>query len=108
MNSADLDRVLPTFVLYAVNVYEPASKEAILEILGDTKTFSSVDPDRLLKGVERALTALTEEAFLRTANDGRFYVTFQGIKTLSLKKLGFPRDTNRLYYLKLEQQRRGK
>jgi hypothetical protein len=96
------------FALYLFNVFEPCSRESVALILRRSDRFSSLSDHRFGARFGGALEALTSKGFIRETTDGNYIVSFGAKELLNLKRLAYPRDRNRLYYLKERLKRRDK
>jgi hypothetical protein len=99
---------LPLYALYSVNLYQPCAEGEILDTVAAGKTFSRVPRDRLSEALRGVISTLIEEGYVRLTSANHYFVTPRGIKLLSERKLAYPRDQHRLYYLKEVVKRRGK
>jgi predicted transcriptional regulator len=107
MAKALASELLNVFVLYLVNVSQPLGDTDVAHSLQGTQRFSIGHGNTILEKVRRALTHLADQGYVRQTLDGRYSVTYSGIQFLAEKKMAFPRDKNRLYFLKEVLRRRG-
>jgi predicted transcriptional regulator len=98
--------VLEVFVLYLVNVSQPLGEADVTLNLQSTRRFSSWNFDTTLQVVRRALADLADQGYVRQVTS-RYFVTYSGVQLLAERKLAFPRDKNRMYFLKEALRRRG-
>jgi hypothetical protein len=96
------------FALYMFNVFEPCSRETVALLLRGSERFSSLSDPRFGARFGGALEALTSKGLIRETTDGNYIVSFAGKQFLNLKRLAYPRDKNRLYFLKEVLKRRDK
>jgi predicted transcriptional regulator len=107
MAKALSDDVLNAFVLYLVNVSQPRREIDITNDLRGTQRFSNRHEDTFSAEVRRALVDLIDQGYMRQTLDGKYAVTYSGIQFLTERRVAFPRDKNRLYFLKEAIRRRG-
>jgi predicted transcriptional regulator len=98
---------LNVFVLYLLNVSQPLQDVDVAGSLRQTPRFSGGNPGAILDGVREALVDLAKQGYVRQNLSGQYYTTYSGIQLLADRKMAFPRDKNRLYFLKEALRRRG-
>src|SRR5271157_5318791 len=102
------DRLLsPLLVLYTVNINQPCSLEDICVAISTSAPYSGIPEPRLREDLEEIIEQLRKTNLVYSAGDGRLVLTYLGLKSLSEKKIGYPRDKYRLYYLKDRLKDRG-
>jgi hypothetical protein len=100
MSRLDSGARLEIFSLFVVNISQPVGELDVARIVGEGHQFASVGELRLLDDVRRALATLLARGYVQRDSDGRFLATYLGISFLAQKKMGFPRDKHRIYFLK--------
>jgi hypothetical protein len=85
-------------ILYVVNVYQPCTAGGLLEILRDSaidafSEIGKIELDGILSKLQRLGTLLVSK-------DGHLHLTYFGLRVISEKRVAFPRDKNRLFFLK--------
>jgi hypothetical protein len=98
---------LNVFVLYLLNVSQPLRDIDVASSLRETPRFAGENPSVILDGVQRAVIDLAKQGYVRQDLGGQYYATYSGIQLLADRKMAFPRDKNRLYFLKEALRRRG-
>src|SRR5262245_50553046 len=98
---------LNVFVLYALNISQPVRDVDVASNLGRTSRFVNENSNTILHQVRKALVDLTARGYVHRSLDGQYYATSSGIQLLTDKRIAFPRDKHRLYYLKEALRRRG-
>jgi hypothetical protein len=98
---------LNAVVLYMVNVSQPIRDDDIVGSLRGTKRFSSWNQETIFGAVRDALSDLMQQGLVRQDPNDRYSATYSGIQFLTERKMAFPRDKNRLYFLKEALRRRG-
>jgi hypothetical protein len=98
MPRIDFSRYKEELVLYVVNVYQPCTADELLDFVRGSaieafKETKKSELDQILKEGEKNGT------LLRTKT-GQLHLTYSGLRVISEKRLAFPRDKNRLFYLK--------
>ncbi len=107
MASHNLVEQFPALVLYIVNVQEPCGKSDILAMLEESSTSSRGQPKRLGERLDEILNAMIENRLLALTAENEYFVTPKGSRILSERRLAFPRDKHRLYWLKEAMKGRG-
>jgi|ERR1017187_5465350 hypothetical protein len=103
-----LPRDIPDIlVLFLVNVSEPLREIDVVNNLRATLKFPDWREDVILEKVRKGLASLTTHGYALQTPDGRYALTYSGIHALAEKKVAFPRDKHRLYFLKEALRRRG-
>jgi len=107
MTTARQIALSPQAVLFTINVYEPCSFDSLRETLISLET-SPKERKRFSERLNGLLTELIAAGHIVTPDEGFFAVTYQGLRFLSTKRIAFPRDKHRLYFLKSLMKRRGR
>jgi hypothetical protein len=107
MPRSDLGNLLSAFALYLVNVSQPITEADLADDVQKAHRYSNWDRSRVLQELRRALSELANQGYVRQAPDDLYSVTYSGIKLLSNRRMAFPRDKHRLYFLKEALRRRG-
>jgi hypothetical protein len=94
-------------ILHILNVLQPLREIDVVVSLRETPKFSGWGEDLIREQVRSAITDLTAQGFVVQPLNGQFVLTYSGIQALSSKRVAFPRDKHRLYFLKEAQRRRG-
>jgi hypothetical protein len=100
----DVSEVL---VLYLLNVSEPLLETDIVDSLRATQRFTGWPEDAIVEGVRKGLADLTAQGYAVQTLEGRYVLTYSGIQIFSERRVAFPRDKHRLYFLKEALRRRG-
>ncbi len=101
------DELLSVFVLYLINVSQPTTEDKLVNGLRSSPRFLGSDEGTIFEKVRAALASLQGRGYTRAGADGMYNVTYSGIQFLTEKRMAFPRDKNRLYFLKEVLRRRG-
>ncbi len=98
MPKVKYSRYKMAFVVYLINVYQPCTIQDVFKVIpsGSIDAFKGINTDELREIVDRAKA---QKLLIETA-DGWLHLTYWGMRLISEMRLAFPRDKNRLFYLK--------
>jgi hypothetical protein len=107
MSKSPTGEIPGALVLHVLNVLQPLMEIDVVTGLRATERFSNWSEDVIKEQVRNALVDLVAQGYVVQALNGRYILTYSGIQVLAEKGVAFPRDKNRLYFLKEAHRRRG-
>ena len=98
MPNIDYSRYKDHLVIYMINIFQPCTPANLLETLRKSiiKSFKGIQTDEL----EQILKRAEDQGFVLRSESGHLHLTYSGFRMISKMRLAFPRDKNRLFYLK--------
>jgi hypothetical protein len=98
MPRINYSRYREAFLLYMINVYQPCTPARLRDLVRATsiEAFKGITDDQL----QEILSAAEKHGFLIRTKDGQLHLTYFGLRLISKRRFAFPRDKNRLFYLK--------
>jgi hypothetical protein len=106
-NSRPPSGVLDLLVLYLVNISQPVREIDVARGIQASGRFSNWREDKILGSVRSSLAGLAAQNYLFQTPDEQYSLTYSGLQLLAERKMAFPRDKHRLYFLKEALRGRG-
>ncbi len=95
------------FILFAVNVFGPCDRGEVEQTLERIEKRTEMPRRYLTDELQRGLDSLEKGGYISRISTNQYFATYRGVKLLSEKGVGFPRDKHRLYFLKRVIGKRG-